>query len=83
MDFTKTSVRFFFVLILTISSSNVNILAKPAIDQASYNCIGPCMRFYGNMKCYNDCISKHYDGGQCDSTRGGKFPQCCCYNYKN
>ncbi|CAH2070276.1 unnamed protein product [Thlaspi arvense] len=81
MNFIKTYVSIFLVLVLTISFSNYIILAKPAMRITDYKCIEPCATFYGNRKCYNDCISHHYDGGQCDGTEGGKPPQCCCYNY--
>ncbi|KAF8087323.1 hypothetical protein N665_0589s0004 [Sinapis alba] len=81
MDVTKASVTIFFVLVLMNSFSSHCILAKPEIKKANYQCIVPCSSSYGNRICNNYCINHHFAGGQCDATRGGKLPQCCCYNY--
>ncbi|EOA32304.1 hypothetical protein CARUB_v10015566mg [Capsella rubella] len=81
MDILKTFVTIFLVVILTISFSNNNILAK-SVDQQIYRCIDHCPQFYGNRKCYMDCRKKNYDGGQCDYIiKGPTTPLCCCYNY--
>ncbi|EOA37876.1 hypothetical protein CARUB_v10011472mg [Capsella rubella] len=85
MDITKRFVTIFLVVILTVSFSNNNILAKTT-NQQTLHCIEKCSQFYGNLKCYKDCRNQHYDGGQCDdASKGQKLPQpkCCCYNYSN
>ncbi|RID72169.1 hypothetical protein BRARA_C04074 [Brassica rapa] len=83
MGITKTSMTMSFVLILLISFCNYSILARPEIKPESYECTVPCTAVYGNRECYNYCTSHKYNGGQCDATKGGELPQCCCYNYIN
>ncbi|KAF8118954.1 hypothetical protein N665_0001s0014 [Sinapis alba] len=83
MGITKTSMTMSFVLILIISFYNYSTLARPEIKQRNYQCIVPCKVLYGNRECDIYCTSHDYDGGQCDATRGGKLPQCCCYNNKH
>ncbi|KAF8046894.1 hypothetical protein N665_3346s0003 [Sinapis alba] len=75
MGITKTSIAFFFVVILTISISNHNVSAVTVIEEATPPCLFLCNGFpLNNFACWHDCASKGYHDGRCS----GNPSRCCC-----
>ncbi|CAL9235473.1 unnamed protein product [Arabidopsis halleri] len=73
MDLTKTSITFFLIIILAISSSNYNVLAVSGPPK----CIAQCRPgYYERFECFHDCITEGYDNGRC--VPGPKTGKCCC-----
>ncbi|CAH8331069.1 unnamed protein product [Eruca vesicaria subsp. sativa] len=77
MNMGQTFVMFFLVVVLATSSlSNSNVLASRGVEATPsqvHICYKPCNKTYGVDQCYDDCLSKEYDDGNCEYNG-----LCCC-----
>ncbi|EOA25261.1 hypothetical protein CARUB_v10018576mg [Capsella rubella] len=73
MNITKTYAILYFVVILTNTLSNSNVLASSVIGTSKYVvCSIPCTRKYRDYECFHGCIADRYNDGGCVNG------QCCC-----
>nr|Q4VNZ9.2 RecName: Full=Defensin-like protein 58; Flags: Precursor [Arabidopsis thaliana] len=73
MNITKRYVVIFFLVMLTKSLSNSDVLVSSVIETSKNDvCFIPCTRRYGDWECYDDCLGKNFNDGGCVDGR------CCC-----
>ncbi|KAH0887326.1 hypothetical protein HID58_063422 [Brassica napus] len=56
--------------------SNSTVLASPGVEATPsqiHICYKPCTKTYGVYPCYDDCLSKNFDDGNCEYNG-----LCCC-----
>nr|ACJ68118.1 hypothetical protein [Brassica napus] len=81
MGVLKTLMTFLLLVILGVSLSN-QIVFTSEIEKFSYDhCSTLCVDGkYGSHYCFEDCIEKGFNTGDCASPhREGPF-RCCCSN---
>ncbi|KAF2593750.1 hypothetical protein F2Q70_00045464 [Brassica cretica] len=83
MGVPKTLMTFLLLVILGVSLSNQIVFTSGAeIEKFSYDhCSTLCVDGkYGSHYCFEDCIEKGFNTGDCASPhREGPF-RCCCSN---